>query len=409
MGSGQKRLLILGSGFSSFSLLKTIDAQKFEVTVVSPRNHFLFTPLLPSTTVGTIEFRSVVEPVRQAKRGTIFYEAACTKIDSRRRAVACKGSDSAFTLAYDALVIGVGAGVNTYGIPGVVKHALFLKEIADARAIRQRIIECCERASRPDIDDTERRRLLHFVVVGGGPTGVEFAAEMHDLLREDLSRAYPLLWNDVRITLLEAGSSILTTFDATLSAYTERLFRRQRIEVRTRTPVARLGSDHVTLKNGERVPYGLLVWSTGVVPRLLTKTCSFQKDSLGRIVTDDRLRVVGRHDVYAFGDCATIGDLSLPMTAQVAQQQGHYLGIALNQRASGKEPRPFRYRHYGMLAYIGGNKALADLEKSKTGGFATFLFWRSVYLTRLMGIKNKMLVMFDWFKTLVFGRDISRF
>lgn len=405
------RLLVLGSGFASFSLLKRVDVKRFDVTVVSVRNHFLFTPLLPSTTVGTLEFRSVVEPVRGARERLQFYQAEALELDAERKVVRCRSvlEPGEFELSYDLLAIGVGADVNTFGVPGVREHAIFLKEAGDARRIRQAIVDALEHSQHPGLSDHERKRLRHFVVVGGGPTGVEFAAEMHDLLKSDLRRKYGAVWEEVRITLLEAGPGILTSFDAALGDYTIKLFQRQRIEVRTGSPVVRVEPAAVVLKSGERIECALVVWSTGVVARPFTRRLRLSKDRFDRIITDEYLRVAGADGVYAFGDCATIGDRGLPMTAQVAQQQGAYLGKALSRFVDGREVRPFRYRHYGMLAYVGSHRALADLSNVKWKGFLTFLFWRSVYLTRLVSWKNKILVVFDWAKTLVFGRDLSRF
>jgi NADH:ubiquinone reductase (non-electrogenic) len=405
------RLVILGTGFAGFSLVKTIDTRFYDVTVVSPRNHFIFTPLLPSTTVGTIEFRSIIEPVRSAKKSIVFHQAFAKEIDVSRKRVLCHSAlgGSVFSLSYDLLVIAVGAENNTYGVPGVREHAYFLKDLADARRIRQGIIEQFERASTPSVDEQERRRLLHFVVVGGGPTGVEFAAEMHDFLVEDLPEAYPHLVSFVHITLLEASQQILNTFDEELSRYTLKLFSRQKIHVRTGSPVVRVGSTTILLADGSEIPYGLVVWSTGVGPNELVRSLSFPKDSSSRIITDEYFQVAGVPDVYALGDCATIRGKHLPATAQVAQQEGAYVARQLNSRARGKRARPFKYRHYGMLAYVGSGKALADLSAFKGKGFLTWLFWRSAYLTRLVSWKNKILVVFDWFKTRAFGRDVSRF
>jgi NADH:ubiquinone reductase (non-electrogenic) len=407
----RQHLIVLGSGFASFSLLKQIDGSRFDVTVVSMRNHFLFTPLLPSTTVGTLEFRSIVEPVRGAREGLRFYQAEAIDVDVGRKVVRCRSilEQGEFELSYDLLAIGVGADVNTFGVPGVREHAVFLKEAGDARRIRQTIVDALEHSQHPGLADEERRRLRHFVVVGGGPTGVEFAAEMHDLLQSDLRKHYAAAWKEARITLLEAGPGILTSFDAALGEYTIKLFQRQRIEVRTGSPVVKVEPTGVDLKSGERIPCALVVWSTGVVARPFTRRVQLPKDRFDRIITDECLRVAGVDGVYAYGDCATIGELSLPMTAQVAQQQGAYLAKALRRRVESKDVKPFRYRHYGMLAYVGSHRALADLSNVKWKGFLTFLFWRSVYLTRLVSWKNKILVVFDWAKTLVFGRDLSRF
>ncbi len=403
-------LIVLGSGFGGFSLLKRIDTHLYNVIAVSSRNHFLFTPLLPSTTVGTIEFRSIIEPIRVACPAATFYQAEALSVDPGQRVVECEGSldGKRFTLSYDLLVIAVGALSNTFNIPGVEKYALFLKEVADARSIRQRIIECFERASNPAISEEELRRLLHFVVVGGGPTGVEFAAELHDLLEDDLRKAYPRIASDVRITLLEAAEHILNTFDKELSAYTRKLFQRQRIDVRTGSFVVRVEEAKIILQDGTEIPYGLVVWSTGIGPTKFILSLPFAKDR-GRLIVDPFLRVKGWTNVYALGDCAVVEGNELPATSQVAQQQGMYLAKELNRLGRGVSPRPFRHHHYGMLAYVGSGRALADLAKFKGKGFVTWIFWRSAYLTKLVSWKNKTLVVFDWVKAFVFGRDVSRF
>jgi len=412
MSSTQKpRLIVLGTGFAAFSLLKSLKRSAFDTTVVSPRNHFLFTPLLPSTTVGTLEFRSIIEPIRRGVPGIRYYQARCSNVDFIRKEILCNGTtdDAPFRLQYDILLVAVGAINNTYNVPGVEQHALFLKELLDARTIRERVIDCFERASQPDVTEEGRRRLLHFVIVGGGPTGVEFAAELHDLVEEDLRKPYSPLIPYVKITILEAGPSILNSFDVVLSEYTAKIFRRQQIDVRTNSPVIQVTADRINLKNGEIVPFGLLVWSTGIGPTSLVQSLSLPKTRSHRLLTDEWFRVKQVEALYAIGDCAAFESMEFPATSQVAQQEGRYLARVLESSLLGKPIAPFRYHHYGMLAYVGSNRALADLAAVKGRGLTTWIFWRSAYLTKLVSIKNKILVVFDWFKTFVFGRDISRF
>ena len=405
------RLLILGTGFASFSLVRGIDVRRYDVTVVSPRNHFLFTPLLPSTTVGTVEFRSIIEPIRIARPGIRYYQASCIGVDIQSRTIRCKGEhkDNEFTLEYDLLAIGVGAVSNTFGIPGVREHAFFLKELHDAREIRQRVIACFEQASEPNLPAERVEALLHFIVVGGGPTGVEFAAELHDFVKQDVGRWFPDIEGRVHITLLEAMDEILSSFDAGLSAYTRRHFQRTGVNVRTQARVRQVHADRVELGSSETIPCGLTVWSTGIAATDLVKNGALPLDARSRVAVDGNLCAAGLTDVFAIGDCAAITGNDLPPTAQVAQQQGAYLAKALNRRANGKPAKPFAYRHMGMLAYIGESRALADLKNVKSRGFGTWLFWRSAYLTKLVSFKNKVLVLNDWLRTLVFGRDISRF
>jgi len=405
------RLVILGTGFGGFSVVKKINLKLFDAAVVSPRNHFLFTPLLPSTTVGTIEFRSIIEPVRSARPEVTYYHASCVGIDRKKRLVRCQGvmDNRGFSIPYDYLVVAVGSQSATYGVPGVREHALFLKDLGDARAIRQKVIECLEQASEPAIDPEDRKRLVHFVVVGGGPTGVEFLAEMHDLVHEDLHKTFPGVVNDVRLTLLEAQDEILNSFDAVLRAYTMRVFMRQGIDVKTRSTVKRIGKKSILLHDGTIIPYGLVVWSTGVIPSDLTRSLPFKKDRALMLLVDDYLRLDETSRHFALGDCSSVEGRFFPGTAQVAQQQGKYLAKALGDYTQGRTGAPFRYRSYGMLAYIGKGKALADLESVKGRGFAAWVFWRSVYITRLVSLKNKILVIIDWMKTFFFGRDISKF
>jgi NADH:ubiquinone reductase (non-electrogenic) len=405
-----RRLLLLGTGFGAFNLLRNLPTD-FDITVVSPRNHFLFTPLLPSTTVGTIEFRSIIEPIRHARQNLRFYHATAENLDLDQSVVACRGLDRSdiFDVPYDMLVVAVGAVSNTFGVPGVGEHALFLRELQDAQELRGRIIACFERANLPGLPAPERTRQLHFVICGGGATGVEFAAELHDFLSEDLIRAYPHLVPETQITIVEGGKEILSTFDEHLRHYALDLFTRQRIQVVTNSPVVKVDAQSVSLADGSLISYGLLLWSTGNGPTTFVHNAPLPKDSRSRILVDSNFRVKGFQNIFAIGDCCSMEDTPLPATAQVAQQEGKYLARAIPRLAQNQPVAPFHYRNLGMLAYIGGDQALADTEAFKASGRTTWLFWRSAYLSRIVSLKNKVLVLFDWFKALIFGRDISQF
>jgi len=411
MLENKKSVIIVGAGFAALSVVKNIDFDSYDVSIVSPRNHFLFTPLLPSTTVGTIEFRSIIEPIRTSRDRLKYYQARCVSLsekDNRIKCVTVQGGNE-FELTYDYLLIATGAVNNTFGIPGVKENALFLKELSDARMIRGKIIDNFERASMPDVPESERKRLLRFVVVGGGPTGVEFAAELNDFVRDDLVKWFPGSVGEVEIVILEATKQILSAFDSRLAEYTIKLFQRQSIAVKTNSPVKEVKPTSIILHDGTTIPHGLVVWSTGIGPTELVESLPFSRNRASRIVTDDFLKVGGTQNVYAAGDCATPAENVIPATAQAAEQEGKYLADAFNRIAAGKNVTPFSYRHLGMLAYIGSRRALADLPNVKGKGFTAFLFWRSAYLTRLVSLKNKILVLFDWIKASIFGRDISSF
>ena len=409
--STKPRLVILGTGFAGFSLLKKLDLRAYDVTVIASRNHFLFTPLLPGSTVGTVEFRSIIEPIRRAVKGIRFYLASARELDKTRKTVRCAVPDGpeSFEVPYDLLVIAVGAKVNTFGIPGVTENALFLKTVEDARKIRRRTIECFEKASEPQLAPEKRQNLLHFVVVGGGPTGVEFAAELHDFVMKEVRACYPDLMKDVRISLVDAADHILGAFDKSLSDYTTQHFQRQHIQVRTGIRTVKLEKDRAVLNDGSEIPFGMVVWSTGLGPTIAVNNFDLPKDKASRILVDECLKVQDQEGIYALGDCSCVAGKNHPATAQVAMQQGNYLGKVLNSLARGRAAWPFKYNHHGMLAYIGDDSAIADLSAIKGKGRTTYLLWRSAYLTRLVSWKNKVLVLFDWIKTGLFGRDISRF
>lgn len=411
MSGPRRRLVVLGSGFAGYSMLLRLPRDLYEVTLISPRNYFLFLPLLPSAVTGTVEFRSIVEPVRRRLAHVRFLEAAAQTVDWERRTVRAHGAvdGSAFEIPFDLLVIAVGGKPRDYGVPGASTFALRAASIEDAQEIRGRILSQFARADLPDLAADEIQRLLTFVVIGGGPTGVEVAAEIHDLLREELLRAFPRLAPRARIVLLEGGARVLSTYRQALSGYAERHFRREGIEVRTHTAVAAIGAREIVLKEGGTLPYGMAVWATGNGPTSFVECLDGLPLAGGRIRVDERLQVAGREGVYALGDCAACGEPPLPATARVAQMQGKYLADALRERARGRTPKPFHFKPMGMLAYVGRGHALADLPHAQWSGRGAWLFWRSVYLTKLVSLPNKAKVLFDWIKAALFGRDISRF
>ncbi len=404
----KKKIIVLGTGFAAFRFLKKIDISKYEVIVVSPRNHFLFTPLLPSTTVGTIEFRSIIEPIRNIDNIT-FYQSYCTEIDKANNKIICIDTDTGtrFELGFDYLVIAVGEVTNTFNVEGVGKYALFLKELSDARKIRTKVVECFENAYLPGISEEKRKQFLRFVVCGGGPTGVEFAAELNDFIEDDVKKKYPEISKDVEIILVESRNKLLATFDEKLSEYTMKVFQRQNINLLMNTYITSLDENKIFLSNGDTIDYGLLVWATGNTSTELVKESGFELNKQGKIITDSFFRVKNSQNIFAIGDCAGIENKNLPATAQVAQQQGVYLAKFFNDGLN--QTNEFEFKSLGMLAYIGDSKALADTSQYKGTGFKTFILWRSAYLTKLVSLKNKVLVIFDWVKTFLFGRDISSF
>lgn len=252
-GEERKKVVILGSGWGALSVINHLNPGQFDITVISPRNYFLFTPLLPSVTVGTVESRSIVEPIRKLIRkhhkdmpNVRFLEAECMDIDHTRKHVVCEdrseivGEVSKWDIKYDILVVAVGATSNTFNTPGVTQYCHFLKEVPDAQHIRNILIDLVETASIPGQTLAEQERLLHFMVVGGGPTGVEFAAEVQDFLREDVSKIYPGIKDKVKVSLVQSRDHILNTYDQTISQYTEEQFQSDKINLITNARCVKL-------------------------------------------------------------------------------------------------------------------------------------------------------------------------
>ncbi|KAI5807090.1 hypothetical protein EDC01DRAFT_608807 [Geopyxis carbonaria] len=467
----KKTLVILGTGWGSVALLKKLDTENYNVIVISPRNFFLFTPLLPSCPTGTVEHRSIMEPLRHIirhKKGTVqFYEAEATKIDHARRVVTItdnsdiQGDVNKTEVPFDYLVVGVGAENATFGIPGVKEHACFLKEITDAQKIRKKVMDCIETAMFKDQTEEEKNRLLHMVVVGGGPTGVEFAAELQDFFEDDLRKWVPDISDAFHVTLVEALPNVLPMFSKTLIEYTEKTLNEEKISLRTKTMVKKVTDKYieaeVTKPDGSKelqvLPYGCLIWATGNAVRPVTRDfmsqLPAQANSRRGLAVNEYLVVEGTDGIWALGDCSAT---KYAPTAQVASQQGAFLARLFNNMAkitpleadlehlqtiretadeSDRESvdreiakktkavrkiktlSPFEYTHQGSLAYIGMERAVADISWwngnfASGGGGLTYLFWRSAYLSMCFSTRNRILVIMDWVKVKVFGRDVSR-
>ncbi|KAF2672164.1 FAD/NAD(P)-binding domain-containing protein [Microthyrium microscopicum] len=320
------KLVVLGTGWGSVALLKTLNPEEYHVTVISPSNQFLFTPMLPSATVGTLELRSLVEPIRRivqrvhghflkAMAVDVVYEERLVEVET----VDTTGAKQSFYLPYDKLLIACGSVTNPHGVPGLT-NCHFLKDIHDARNIRNTVIRNLEQACLPTTTDEERRRLLSFVVCGGGPTGVEFAAELYDMLNEDLVNIFPkILRCEISVHLIQSRGHILNTYDEALSSFAEKRFQTDHVNVYTNARVKEVKPDSVvfTEKDGDgnvvtkELPMGFCLWSTGVSQTDFAKSLASklpEQTNRHALETDAHCRVIGTPlgDVYAIGDCATV-------------------------------------------------------------------------------------------------------
>ncbi|KAI0022096.1 pyridine nucleotide-disulfide oxidoreductase-domain-containing protein [Xylariomycetidae sp. FL0641] len=475
----KERVVILGSGWAGYAFARTLDPNKFERIMISPRSYFVFTPLLAGAAVGTLEYRATLESVRKMGLDS-FHQGWADDIDFARKTVRveantaddlatrtrlilnrppdCRRRGPMFDVEYDKLVIAVGAYSQTFGIEGVKEHTHFLRDIGDARKIRNKVLQCFEKAALPITSEEQKRKLMNFVVVGGGPTGIEYAAELHDLVKEDLARSYPDLVRKVAITVYDVAPKVLPMFDQKLGQYAMDTFRREGIAVKTEHHLTRVRPDddcdgclkiRVKEYGDAEVGAGIVVWSTGLMQNPIVRKMErkvlqrrvvpggdvvagaemqLQKDpKTGGIVIDEHLRVTtvpanadadadanatGEEtgilpDVYALGDCTVVAGKRFPATAQVASQQATYLAKRLNR--GDVEAKTFAFKNLGVMAYLGNWRAIHQSSADELTGRAAWFLWRTAYLTKSMSIKNKMMVPVYWFISWVFGRDISRF
>ncbi|ODV97086.1 hypothetical protein PACTADRAFT_39701 [Pachysolen tannophilus NRRL Y-2460] len=323
------KLVILGSGWGSVSLLKQLNSSDYDVTVISPTNYFLFTPMLPSAAVGTLEIKSICESIRSILSyiGGHYLRASAEKILFSEKLIKVSSTDpetgeiQKFYVPYDKLAIAVGSISNTHGVDGI-QYCHKLKTAEDALTLRKKIVENLERACLPTTSDEERKKLLSFVVCGAGPTGTEVAAEISDLLSEDIIRGFPkILRQEVSVHIIQSRSHILNTYDKTISEYAMERFQKDSIDILTNSRVQKITADEVIFNqlNPETkevelkaLPYGLCLWSTGVGQNPLAQDVVHSLTGVQKnrraIETDPHLRVIGAPlgDVYAIGDCSTV-------------------------------------------------------------------------------------------------------
>lgn len=316
------RVVILGSGWGAVAMLNKLDTSKYNVTLISPNNHFLFTPMLPSAAVGTLSLDTLVEPMRHIcrKKNVRLLQAAGHDVSFDDKLLEVRSEADHFYVPYDKLVIATGAATNTHGVKGL-ENAYFFKTAADCEKLRSAICNTLEIAALPSTEEQERRRLLSFVVCGGGPTGVELASEIYDLLKEDMPKMYPnLLVNLASVHIIQSRSAILNTYDETISQYAMDRFMHDDIDLLTNARVQEVQPDGVVFSraNAEgkkelyKIPSGITLWTTGVglvhfVQRVMSNLKEYQHNRHA-LETDSHLRVIGAPlgEVYAIGDCSTV-------------------------------------------------------------------------------------------------------
>jgi NADH dehydrogenase len=380
-----------------------------EVVLSDQHNYHSFLPLLYQVAAAELEPEAIAFPLRSMTRrwpNTRFIQARVTGIDVDAQRVHMERQ----SVPYDYLIVAGGSAAHFLGVPGAAKHAFPLKTLDDAIALRNHILACFEQAESLPPGD-ERQQVLTFVIVGGGPTGVEFAGALIELIRGPLMRDYPLLERqDVRVTLVEAAGHLLPGLPADLQHYAEQRLTRMGVEVRLGATVRQIGAESITLRDGGLIPSLTAVWTAGVRGDPALQRWGLPAGRGGRLAVRPTLQVMGHPEIFVAGDLADIESHSspLPMTAPVATQQGAWAAHNLKRLLAGKLPEPFRFHDRGKMATIGRNAAVAWLRGLRFTGFAAWVIWLAVHLFNLIGFRNRLLVLLAWAWDYLFRERVVR-
>ncbi|MEI7871590.1 MAG: NAD(P)/FAD-dependent oxidoreductase [Alphaproteobacteria bacterium] len=392
------RIVIVGAGFGGLSAAHALGGADADVTVIDRRNYHLFQPLLYQVATAGLSPAQIASPIRAILRRAANVRVVLGKVtgvDKERRVVRLDDRE----IPYDTLVLATGARHAYFGHDEWESVAPGLKKIDDATAIRRRILTAFENAESAETPEA-RRRFLAFVVIGGGPTGVEMAGSIAELahvaLRHDFRTIDP---REARVMLVEAGSRVLAAFPPALSTAAQAALQRLHVEVRFGTPVSNCDESGVTIGD-EHLPAATIIWAAGVAASAAAHWLGVDKDRIGRVPVGPDLTVPGHPEIFVIGDTASAAGKDgkpLPGLAPVAKQQGAYVARVLRARLAGKPlPPPFRYRDYGTMATIGRRSAVADFGWLRLDGTLAWLMWGLIHISFLIGFRNRAVVMLEW-------------
>lgn len=416
------RVVIVGGGFAGVATareLQRIGKKQVDITLVSRQNFMLFTPMLPEVASGALEARDIMQPLRAAIReakgqgASSFELGEAVGIDAEHRTVTVRHplTHEAKVIAYDELVLALGATASTMDIPGVARFTVPLKTIGDAEIVRSRVVGALEVASKTH-DLIERDRLLRFVIVGGDFTGVELAGELQSFLDSILAYYPGIDRGGVEVLVLESSGRLLEHLPEKFGKYAASVLSNRGVRLLLNQDARAVDSRGVELKSGERIASGTVLWAAGVKPSPLAELLGLKTTKHGAIETGGDFAVSGTPNVWALGDCAAVpkpsGGTYAPL-AQNAIREGAALAKNILARLRGKATRNFRYRELGQMASLGNRQAVAELPGGHmVTGFPAWLMWRAYYLGHLPGLSQKTRVALDWTLGLAFPPQTSR-
>jgi NADH dehydrogenase len=390
------QVVIVGAGFGGLSAARALRRADLDVLVIDRHNYHLFQPLLYQVASGLLDPAEIVHPVRTILRGHVNTDVRMDEvrgIDLERRLVHC--SDD---IAYDFLIVAAGAVTNTFGNEDIAAHTVGLKGLSDALELRAMVLQRFESAAEC-ADARERRRLLTFVIAGGGPTGVEYAGALSELFVHLLPKDFPRLdFAPVRVVLVEGRKQVLESFHPRLGAMAAGVLRSRGVEITIGRTVAHADARGITLDDGSRIDAASVIWTAGVRASPLGRQMTARPGSSGRVPVLGTLQLPGHDEVQVVGDLAELDQRGtpLPMLAPVAIQQGEHAAANIIAMTGGGTPTSFRYRDKGTMATVGRNYAVVQLGRIRVAGFVGWLMWLFVHLAYIITFRSKAVVLINW-------------
>ena len=409
------KILIIGNGFGGIYALKNLrkifgKTKTIELSLIGEKNYFLFTPLLHEVATGGINPMNIIEPIRKVLGCCLknFYLGKAEQINLQDKTVLVGGAP----VAYDYLIIAPGSETNFFNTPGANQYAFSLKSIEDAIKIKNRCITQMERASHLK-NSAERKKMLKFVIVGGGPTGVELAAELEELVRETFAHYYHKeIIDDISIVLIQKGSALVPQFYPKIRAKSLRVLQKKGIKTMLNSAVKEIGISYVIINDGVKIPTETVIWVAGVKPVNLKFDQPVEKSPDSRLAVNECLQLQNHPEVFAIGDIALFKDekknVFLPQLAQVAEKEAKTVARNIKFLIENKMPEKFFYKNSGNLMSLGKWKAVGQISDFTFSGHIAWFIWRTVYLSKLISFRKKVRVALDWTMNLFSPRDISQ-
>lgn len=404
------KILIVGTGFGGTYTAKNLyrlfgKDEKIEVSIIGPQNYFLFTPLLHEVATGALNSTNIIEPIRGALHKIIsnFYLGKVLKVNSKNKTVETSNG----TIAYDYLVLAIGSETNFYNIPGAKENSITLKTAEDALSIKKKVICQMEQASQ-EADSEKRKKLLTFAVIGAGPTGVELAIELQELIKGSFKKTYKKeLIDEANVVLIHRSAEILPQFSTKIRQKSLEILKKVGVIVEVNSEVQEI-KDGLIITNSKNISAGTIVWVAGIKPNEIAFDIEVQKNN-GKLVVNEYLQLVNDPNIFVIGDISSFrqNESYLPALAQVAEREAEGVARNIYNLLNNKKLVSFHYKHRGSLLSLGRWMAAGQIGSFTFYGHFTWWLWRTIYLSKLLSTRKKVNVAIDWTLNLFSPRDTS--